>query len=244
MRLAARLAGLVVLLIPGATLATDCVGTVYLTLDTGSMAQAEDIARVLQAEQIRATFFVANEKTIRGDRALDASWAGYWKARVAEGHTFGNHTWSHHYARADEGDRIAALSIEGRAVSMDRATFCAELRRVDEAWERLTGRRLAPMWRAPGGRTTQQGIRWAGECGFAIHVGWTEGGYVGDDLPSETYPNSVLLRRALDRAKPDGILLMHLGVWQRREPAAPILEPLVKRLKARGFCFAALQATR
>jgi peptidoglycan/xylan/chitin deacetylase (PgdA/CDA1 family) len=244
MRLAASLAGLLVLLLPAATVATDCAGTVFLTLDTGSMAQAEDIARVLQAEQVRVTFFVANEKTVHGDRALDVSWAGYWKARVAEGHTFGNHTWSHHYARAEESGRIVATSVDGRAVSMDRAAFCAELQRVDDAWQRLTGRRLEPMWRAPGGRTTQQSIRWAGECGFPIHVGWSEGGYVGDDLPSETNPNPVLLKRALDRIKPDEILLMHLGVWQRREPAAPILEPLIRGLKARGLCFATLSARR
>ena len=37
------------------------------------------------------------------------------KARVAEGHAFGNHTWSHHYVRRDEGERIAATSVDGRA---------------------------------------------------------------------------------------------------------------------------------
>lgn len=224
-----------------AAAAADCAGTVYLTLDTGNMAQAEDIARVLAAEQVRATFFVANEKTRRGDRALDPGWASYWKARASEGHTFGNHTWSHHYAQRDEGDRIIARSVEGRPVSMDRAAFCAELRRVDAAWEALTGRRLASIWRAPGGRTTQQSIRWAGECGFPVHVEWTAAGYVGDDLPSDAHPNATLLHRALERVAPGEVLLMHLGVWDRREPAAPILEPLIRGLKARGLCFAPLR---
>jgi len=224
--------------------AAECAGTVFLTLDTGSMAQAEEIARVLKAEQVRATFFLANEKTTRGDRALDAAWAPYWKARVAEGHAFGNHTWSHHYARRDDGDRIAARAVDGRPVAMDRAAFCAELRRVDDAWRGLTGQRLAPMWRAPGGKTTQQSIRWAGECGFPIHVAWTASGYLGDDLPSEAHPSAVLLRRALDRIGPGEVLLMHLGVWERREPAAPILEPLIRGLKARGLCFATIETGR
>ena len=220
--------------------AAECAGTVYLTLDTGNMAQAEDVARVLAAEQVRATFFVANEKTRRGDRALDPGWASYWNARVAEGHVFGNHTWSHHYAQRDEGERIVGRSVDGRPVSMDRAAFCDELRRVDVAWEALTGRRLAPMWRAPGGKTTGQSIRWAGECGFPVHVEWTAAGYVGDDLPSDAHPNAALLRRALDRVAPGEVLLMHLGVWDRREPAAPILRPLIKGIKGRGLCFATL----
>ena len=58
------------------------------------------------------------------------------------------------------------------------------------------------------------------------------------------HPNAALLKRALDRVKPGEVLLMHLGVWERREPAAPILEPLIQGLKARRFCFATLQAAR
>jgi hypothetical protein len=59
-------------------------------------------------EGVRATFFVSNERTTRGDRALDASWAPYWKARVAEGHAFGNRPWSHHYVRRDTAQAWSA----------------------------------------------------------------------------------------------------------------------------------------
>ncbi|MBS1236624.1 MAG: hypothetical protein H6R46_1419 [Proteobacteria bacterium] len=33
---------------------------------------------------------------------------------------------------------------------------------------------------------------------------------------------------------------MHLGIWSRREPLAPVLAPLIQGLKARGYCFAPL----
>jgi hypothetical protein len=33
---------------------TRCIGTVYLTFDTGNMAQAETIARILGQEQVKA----------------------------------------------------------------------------------------------------------------------------------------------------------------------------------------------
>jgi peptidoglycan/xylan/chitin deacetylase (PgdA/CDA1 family) len=207
------------------------------------MAQAEEIARVLAAEDVRATFFLANERTARGDHSLDPSWASYWTARVAEGHVFGNHTWSHHYARRDlEGDRVAAVGVDGRSLELTRGSFCAELKRVDDAFQRMTGLRLAGLWRAPGGRVTQQTIRWAASCGYPVHVGWDEAGFLGDDLPSDAHPNAALLLRALERVAPGDVLMMHLGVWQRREPLAAILRPLIRGLKAKKLCFAVLRA--
>lgn len=61
-------------------------GTLYLTFDTGSMSQAQLIADTLRRHQIRATFFLANEPTVRKDGSLDPSWAPYWKSLVADGH--------------------------------------------------------------------------------------------------------------------------------------------------------------
>src|SRR6202007_3139891 len=91
---------------PGAK-AHGCQGVIYLTFDTGSQSQAELIANVLGKHHIKATFFLANEKTVRGDYSLDPSWADYWKARVAEGHAIGSHTFDHVYLVKDgAGDKI------------------------------------------------------------------------------------------------------------------------------------------
>lgn len=221
--------------------AAECTGTVYLTFDTGNMAQAENIARILKQEQVRATFFLANEQTYRGDRALDDAWRDYWRARRAEGHAFGNHTFRHTYLRRDLADgRVLAAANNGPEERLDERGFCAELRQVDERFQALTGTHLAGLWRAPGGHTTRQTIRWAASCGYPVHVHWDAAGFIGDELPSEQYPNERLLRQALARIKPGTVVMMHLGIRSRREPAAPILEPLIQGLKARGYCFAPL----
>ena len=61
-------------------------------------------------------------------------------------------------------------------------------------------------------------------------------------LSSESYPNKVLLERALARIKPGDILMAHLGIWSRQEPWAPaVLEPLMQGLKSRGMGFAPLR---
>jgi peptidoglycan/xylan/chitin deacetylase (PgdA/CDA1 family) len=38
--------------------------------------------------------------------------------------------------------------------------------------------------------------------------------------------------------KDGDVLLMHLGIWSRQDPFAPMLDELLVRLKGRGFCFA------
>jgi peptidoglycan/xylan/chitin deacetylase (PgdA/CDA1 family) len=218
-----------------------CTKPLYLTLDTGDMRHAALIAQTLDKHGVRATFFLANEKTFRGDHALEASWADYWKARAAEGHAFGSHTWRHWYFRRDvDAGRVAYVSGDGsRREALDQDGVCREIARVDEAFKAMTGRGLAPLWRAPGGRTTPRTLEYAQACGFR-HVGWSPAGFLGDEFPSERYPNQVLLNKALVEVRAGDILMMHLGIRSRREPFAPMLDPLLAGLKARGFCFETL----
>ena len=223
-----------------------CRGTLYLTLDTGNMGEAERIAQILARHQVRATFFLANEKTPRGDHALDDGWAGYWRARVAEGHAFGSHTFDHVYFRADPAVGPAAFTARpqfgasaGRALRWDGAAVCGELTRVDARLRALTGRGLDPLWRAPGGKAPHAVMRAAEGCGYR-HVHWAPAGFLGDELPSESFPNTRLLEQALRDIRDGDILMAHLGIWSRRDPYAPTLDPLIAGLKARGLCFATI----
>ncbi|MBL8434181.1 MAG: polysaccharide deacetylase family protein [Zoogloea sp.] len=219
-----------------------CKGYVHLTLDTGNMRHAELIAGILARHQVKATFFVAQEKTWRGDHALDPAWAGYWKARVAEGHAFGSHTWRHGSFRRDLPDgKVAYRLMDGRQLSLSQAEVCAELRQPDTRFAELTGRALDPLWRAPGGRSTSGTLKAAEACGYR-HVHWAPAGFLGDELPSGAYPNEALLRRALAGIRDGDILMAHLGIWSRKDPFAPMLDPLIAGLKARGLCFATLPA--
>lgn len=236
------------LMLAGATQAAPCAGTLYLTLDTGSMSQAENIARILNKHQVKATFFLANEKTVNGDSSLDDGWAPYWRARVAEGHAFGSHTFDHVYFRkGDEGSVSLGIPSQGpetgRRIRYDETRFCTELNRVRERFARLTGRQLDPLWRAPGGYTTPNTLRWASRCGYR-HIHWAPAGFLGDELPSERYPNETLLARALSHIRDGDILMMHLGIWSRKDPFAPMLDPLIAGLKEKGYCFALLPDTR
>ena len=98
-----------------------------------------------------------------------------------------------------------------------------------------------PLYRAPGGKTSPALIAAAQSCGYQ-HVGWSPAGFLGDELPSDKYPNAQLLDKALKTIRPGDVLLAHLGIWDRKDPWAPaVLQPLIQGLKAQGFCFATLR---
>ena len=226
--------------------ANNCRGTIYLTFDTGSQSQAGLIADTLRRHGVKATFFLANEKTVRGDWSLDPSWADYWKALVAEGHAFGTHTFDHVYWQRDEaGGRIVVKpqfgAHAGKRETWSAQQYCDELRRVDTRFAQLTGRHLDPFFRAPGGHTSPNVLAAANSCGYR-HAGWARAGFSGDETSSEAYPNAMLLKRALDGLKDGDIFMAHMGIWSRKDPWAPAnLEPLIVGLKQKGFCFATLR---
>ena len=218
---------------------------IYLTFDTGSQSQAMLIHDVLKKYDVRATFFLANEKTVRSDGSLDPSWASYWKMLASEGHAFGTHTFDHVYFRGDEGSHDVKVRPQfgahaNQTMSWDATQYCAELDRVARRFADLTGQRLDAFWRAPGGKTSPRLIAFARSCGYR-HFGWSAAGFLGDELPSDKFPNAMLLERALHTLRAGDIVMAHLGIWSRKEPLAPILEPLIAGLKEQGHCFATLR---
>lgn len=232
----------------GATALNACEKPVYLTFDTGHMEVAPLIADVLRRNQVRATFFAANEPTKTGDGSLGNQWGSWWKALAAQGHEFASHTYDHVYWRGDLAGvqtrfrmQPTAGAFAGREFTWDAAKYCAQINYAAERLQDFTGKKPLPLFRAPGGKTSPRLLEAARACGYA-HVGWAAAGFLGDELPSEKFSNEALLSKALRDIRSGDILLAHLGIWSRKDPWAPAnLEPLIVGLKARGFCFETLR---
>ena len=223
-----------------------CSQPVYLTFDTGHMAVAPLIADVLNRQAVKVTFFAADEPTKEGDGSLGSHWAPWWRQRAAEGHAFASHTIDHTYWRADAGSgrftvRPSAGPRAGQTFEVSSAQYCAQIDAASARLQSLTGVAPLPLFRAPGGKTSPALLAAAKACGYR-HVGWANAGFLGDELPSDKYPNRLLLDKALRDIQAGDILMAHLGIWSRQDPWAPaVLEPLITGLKARGFCFATLR---
>lgn len=235
---------------PAAGTGAACTGSasdkpVYLTFDTGHMEIAPLVAEILQRQQVKVTFFLANEKTRSGGASLDDQWAPWWKARAAEGHLFGSHTFDHAVWVGDTADgfmvKPTAGPEAGRVLRWTAADYCATLKQSATRLHDMTGVAMAPIFRAAGGKTSAKLLAAASACGWT-HVPWSDAGFLGDELPSDRFPNELLLRRALRSIRSGDILLAHLGIWSRREEWAPgVLEPLITGLKSKGYCFATLR---
>jgi peptidoglycan-N-acetylmuramic acid deacetylase len=235
----------------GQTGAPACTQPVYLSFDTGHMEVAPLIAKVLQRHGVKATFFLANERTKTGGHSLDDQWAPWWRERVAEGHAFGSHTWDHDSWQADlpaQAGQPARLRLRpsmgpqaGRSRELTAEQYCTELQRPADRFKAITGQPMSALFRAPGGKTSPALLAAAQRCGWS-HVGWAPAGFLGDELPSDRFPNDSLLAKALRDIRAGDILVAHLGIWSRKDAWAPaVLEPLITGLKARGLCFATLR---
>ena len=223
-----------------------CTRPVYLTFDTGHMGVAPLVAEVLARQQVKVTFFLANEKTLTGGFSLDDTWAPWWQARAAEGHAFGSHTWDHGSWLKDQADgrfdlRPSQGPQAGQRLTLTPEAYCQQLAKPAQRFQQMTGQAVLPLFRAPGGKTSPALLAAAKSCGWR-HVGWAPAGFLGDELPSDRHPNDQLLRQALANIRAGDILVAHLGIWSRQDPWAPaVLEPLIQGLKARGLCFATLR---
>ncbi|MCY7317100.1 MAG: polysaccharide deacetylase family protein [Rubrivivax sp.] len=222
-----------------------CDKPVYLSFDTGHMGVAPLVAEVLRRHDVKATFFLANERTLTGGSSLDDQWAPWWRERAAEGHAFGSHTWDHDSWQADTAAGLRVKPSQGSSAGkvrvLDAAAYCAELQRPAARWTAMTGQRMGSIFRAPGGKTSPALLKVAAQCGWT-HVGWAPAGFLGDELPSDKVSNAALLQRALRDIRAGDVLVAHLGIWARKDAWAPAaLEPLITGLKARGLCFATLK---
>jgi peptidoglycan-N-acetylmuramic acid deacetylase len=226
---------------PASAWAGQCGKPLYLTFDTGHMEVAPLVAQVLSRHGVKATFFVANEKTKTGGGSLDAQWLPWWQERAREGHVIGSHTWDHSYWAGDatQGQvriRPSAGPKAGQVMTWGAAQYCAEINKPLDALAQ------AGIATAPGGKTSPRLMQMIQTCGYA-HVGWSAAGFLGDELPSDRYPNELLLAKALGDIRAGDILLAHLGIWSRQDAWAPrVLEPLIQGLHAKGFCFQTLAA--
>ena len=224
---------------------SSCHKTVYLSFDTGNMSVANTVSEILKRQDVKATFFLSNEKTYRGDFALDDSWKTFWQERSKEGHHFGSHTYDHTYFVKDgpKGEVFEKPQFgpkAGMTLLYNEAAMCKEIRKVDQRFQELTNQPLERIWRAPGGKTSPALIRMGDMCGYQ-HIAWSPAGFLGDELNSDKHPNQVLLDKASRDINNGDITMAHLGIWSRKDPWAPaVLEQLIVNLKNRGFCFGLL----
>ncbi|MGW2641178.1 polysaccharide deacetylase family protein [Streptomyces sp. NPDC001348] len=175
---------------------------IALTFDAGPSENSARLLDILKEKRVPATFFLLGKRHIEKYPELV-------KRMAAEGHEVASHTWDHKILT-----RIPDAQIR------------EELKRPDDAIERLTGHRPTLM-RPPQGRTDADVHRIAKGEGLA-EVLWS---VTAKDYT--TTDSKLITKRVLAQASRDGIILLH-DIYAGTVPAVP---GIIDALKERGYVF-------
>ncbi|MEN8162593.1 MAG: polysaccharide deacetylase family protein [Acidobacteriota bacterium] len=209
---------------------TDSGPSIAITFDGGASSnRTAELLDLLQTLEIKATLFLTGQ-FIEKHPALV-------RRAVLAGHEVGNHTFTHpHLTSWAQNRRHRTLP------GITKAVLLAELERSERAFQKATGRPMAPFWRAPFGEENATLRAWALDAGY-LHVRWSslEGRSLDsldwvEDEHSGLYRDSKRIMNTL-LAFPrleGGIVLMHLATDRHEAPWAH-LPQFVEALRQRGI---------
>ncbi len=184
--------------------------TIYLTFDCGyENGCTGAILDVLQKHDAKAAFFVVGNYIESAPELV--------QRMAREGHTVGNHTWSH--------PNMSEIN--------DRTAFQEQLSKVSAAYEECTGEKMPAYYRPPQGIYSQENLQMAKDLGYKTvfwslaYVDWKT-----DDQPTEEYAMQKLTERIHDGA----VVLLH----NTSTTNAAILDRLLTVWEGMGYRFGTL----
>ena len=183
----------------------------YLAFDAGyENGNTEPILDALKKHNVPATFFVVGPFISEHPELI--------KRMAQEGHTVGNHTYSH--------PDMSKIST--------KESFQKELGQVEELYEEITGTPMTKYYRPPQGKYSESNLSMAKELGYKTffwslaYVDWYQ-----DDQPSK----EEAFDKLLGRIHPGAIVLLHSTSSTNGE----ILDELLTKWEEMGYTFQPLK---
>ena len=183
---------------------------IYLTFDAGyENGYTSAILDTLQKHGVPAAFFVVGHYL---ESAPDLV-----KRMVAEGHTVGNHTYSHPDMSAIAG----------------KDAFLHELSRVEDAYHTLTGQEMPKFYRPPQGKYSEQNLKMACDAGYTTFF-WSLA-YVDWNVDAQP-TRAQALEKLTGRIHPGAVVLLH----STSATNAAVLDEVLTAWKEMGYSFGTL----
>lgn len=183
----------------------------YLTFDAGyENGNTAPILDALKKHGVKATFFlVGNFLETEPDLV---------RRMAAEGHTIGNHTYSH--------PDMSQIATED--------AFRQELEKNESLYRSITGEEMAKLYRPPQGKYSESNLQMAQQLGYhtvfwsLAYVDWYQ-----DDQPTK----EEAFAKLLPRVHPGAVVLLHSTSSTNGE----ILDELLSEWEALGYTFGDLE---
>ncbi len=182
----------------------------YLTFDAGyENGNVEKILNTLRDEGVPGAFFILDNLIVRNPDLV--------KRMRDEGHLVCNHTLRHR-----DMSKIT-----------DKAEFSRELSALSDLYRERIGGEMAPYYRPPEGKYTEENIKMASELGFKT-VFWSFA-YADWDNAKQP-PREAAIKKIMEHTHNGAVLLLH----PTSATNAEILSELIRIWKAQGYRFGTL----
>ena len=179
----------------------------YLTFDAGyENGYTAGILDVLKKHDVKAAFFLVGNYLKTSPELV--------KRMVSEGHTVGNHTYSH--------PDMSAISTED--------DFREELSKLEDEYKSVTGKEMLKYYRPPQGKYSEANLKMAKDLGYRTifwslaYVDWYE-----SDQPTK----EEAFNKLIPRVHPGAIVLLH----STSKTNAEILDELLIKWENMGYKF-------
>ena len=181
---------------------------IYLTFDAGyENGYTPQILDTLKKHEVPAAFFLVGNYLETQPELV--------QRMVREGHTVGNHTWSH----------------PDMSLIADKDAFAKELEQVEQAYMEITRQPMEKFYRPPQGVYSEENLKLAQELGYKT-VFWS---LAYADWDNEAQPTvEEAFDKLLTRVHPGAVVLLH----STSETNAAILDELLTKWKDMGYRFA------
>lgn len=181
--------------------------TIYLTFDAGfENGNTGKILDALKKHNVKATFFLVGNYIETSSELV--------KRMVDEGHTVGNHTYTH--------PDMSKISNED--------SFKKELESLEQLYKKTTGKELLKIYRPPQGKYCVSNLDIANKLGYKTvfwslaYVDWYE-----NNQPTKEEAFDKLLKRI----HPGAVVLLH----STSKTNADILDELLTKWESMGYSF-------
>lgn len=184
---------------------------IYLTFDCGyENGYTPAILDALKKHKVSATFFVVGNFITDQPELI--------KRMVEEGHTIGNHTFTH--------PNMSKIS--------SKEAFSKELQQVEEAYQAITGEQMIKFYRPPQGIYSISNLKMVQEMGY--HTFFWSLAYV-DWYQDQQPTHEEAFQKLLSRIHPGAIVLLH----STSQTNAEILDELLTKWEELGYHFDTLE---
>lgn len=180
---------------------------IYLTFDAGfENCNTEKILDSLKKHNVKATFFLVGNYIETSPELV--------KRMVEEGHTIGNHTYSH--------PDMSKIS--------DEESFKKELQSLESLYKETTGQELLKIYRPPQGKYCVSNLEMADKLGYKT-IFWSLA-YV-DWYENKQPTKEEAFNKLLKRIHPGAIVLLH----STSKTNGDILDELLTKWEDMGYSF-------